>query len=227
MPCTTVSPNPQFASIRTARGNFSQEGLRGFDLRGKTLGVIGTGDIGRHAATIARGFGMEVLAYDVKPDPALARELGFRYVDMNALLGAADVVTLHVPGGPATRHLLSTEQFDAMKPGVILINTARGNVVDIEALLHALAEGKVAAAGLDVLPEEPVIREEAELLRSYFAREHKLNTLLANHVLLRMRKVVITPHSAFNTREAVQRILDTTKQNIDAYLEGKPINLVA
>lgn len=212
---------------RTARGDFSQAGLRGFDLLGKTIGIVGTGDIGRYTARIAKGFGMNVLAFDVKPDPEAARELGFRYVDMNELLGASDVVTLHVPGGPATRHLISKQQFDAMKPGVVLINTARGSVVDVEGLLRALSEGKVAAAALDVLPEEPTVREEAELLRSYFRRAHNLDALLADHVLLRMRNVVITPHTAFNTREAVQRILDTTHQNIAAYLKGESTNVVS
>jgi D-lactate dehydrogenase len=113
-----------------------------------------------------------------------------------------------------------------MKDGVALINTSRGAVIDTEALMHALADGKVAAAGLDVLPEEPVIREEAELLRAAFSREHNLEALLADHILLRLRNVVVTPHSAFNTREAVQRIVDTTIDNIIAFAEGKPQNVV-
>ena len=114
-----------------------------------------------------------------------------------------------------------------MKDGAILINTARGPVVDTDALLDALASGKLKAAGLDVLPEEPVLREEAELLRVYFTQKHDLDTLLADHILLRMRNVVITPHTAFNTREAVQRILDTSLENIEGYLRGKPPNVVS
>jgi D-lactate dehydrogenase len=212
---------------RTRKGDFSQVGLRGFDLCGKTMGVIGTGNIGRHTAKIAKGFGMDVVAFDVRPDRAAAEEIGFEYLDLNALLGRADVVSLHVPGTERTKHLMSNAEFSAMKRGAVLINTARGPVVDIRALLQALASGQLAAAGLDVLPEEPVIREEAELLRSAFTKEHDLETLLADHILLRLRNVVITPHSAFNTKEAVQRILNTTRDNIQAFIAGQPQNVVA
>jgi D-lactate dehydrogenase len=123
--------------------------------------------------------------------------------------------------------MLSEAEFDKMKQGAVLINTARGNLVDMSALSRALAEGKLAAAGLDVLQEEPVIREEAELLRSVYQRTHDLNTLLANHVVMRLRNVVVTPHSAFNTREAVQRIIKTTIENVRAFKEGSPQNIVA
>lgn len=222
----TISHNLAEATERTTKGDFSLEGLQGFDLRGKTLGVVGTGHIGRCVIQIAVGFGMEVVAYDVKPNTDLASKLGFRYADLRKLLSSADVITLHVPANDETHHLLSTEEFGLMKDGAVLINTARGSVVDIEALLHALADGKIKAAGIDVLPEEPVIREEAELLHSVFQKEHNLKTLLADHVLLRMRNVIITPHSAFYTREAVQRILDTTVENIVGFLEGRPQNVV-
>jgi len=215
------------AADRTRRGDFSQTGLQGFDLQGRTLGIVGTGSIGRHTARIARGFGMDVLAFDVQPQEDAARDIGFRYVGMDELLANSDVVSLHVPGSPKTKHLIADDRFAQMKRGAVLINTARGPVVDVHALLRALADGRVAAAGLDVLPEEPVIREEAELLRSMFTREHNLETLLADHVLLRLRNVVITPHSAFNTREAVQRILDTTRDNITAFVTGQERNVVA
>ncbi|HKK17184.1 MAG TPA: NAD(P)-dependent oxidoreductase, partial [Opitutales bacterium] len=148
------------------------------------------------------------------------------YVEMEELLENSDVLTLHIPGSEKTKHLLSTEEFEKMKKGAVLINTSRGDIVDVDAMLHALADERLAAAGLDVLPEEPTIREEAELLRSFFRKEHNLDTLLADHVLLRMMNVYITPHSAFNTREAVQRILDTTVENIRAFAEGKPRNVV-
>jgi D-lactate dehydrogenase len=222
-----ISHNLVLAIDRTRRGDFSLQGLQGFDLRGKTLGVIGTGNIGRCVIEIATGFRMKVVAYDVKPDRQLAARLGFRYVDMNELLATADIVTLHVPANEQTHHLISNEEFARMKNGVVLINTARGSVVDIQALVRALAEGKVAAAGLDVLPEEPVIREEAELLRSFFRKKYDLETLLADHILLRLRNVVITPHSAFDTREAIERILETTVENIKAFVGGKPQNVVA
>jgi len=222
-----ISHNLIDAANRTRRGDFSQQGLQGFDLKGKTLGVIGTGHIGAHAARIARGYDMEVIAFDVKPDHDLAEKIGFRYADMDDLLSAADIVTLHVPGNEKTKHLISDDAFDKMRDGVVLINTARGPVVDVDAFLRALASGKVKAAGLDVLPEEPVVREEAELLRTWFGRKHKLDTLLADHILLRLNNVIITPHSAFNTREAVQRILDTTHENIVGFARGEPVNLVS
>ena len=179
-----ISHNVVDAADRTRRGDFTQDGLQGFDPKGRTMGVIGTGDIGVHTARIARGFGMEVLAFDVKPREDVARDIGFVYVDMGDLLALSDVVSLHVPGNEETRNLIDADAFGKMKHGAILINTARGIVVETGALLEALSSGKLRAAGLDVLPEEPVLREEAELLRSYFNREHHLDTLLADHILL-------------------------------------------
>lgn len=222
-----ISHNLVEAVDRTRRGDFSQKGLQGFDLEGKVFGLIGTGDIGRHAARIARGYGMEVVAFDVKPDETLAAETGFRYAGLDELLSQADVISLHVLGNRHTENLLSHDEFAKMKDGVVLINTSRGSVVNVRALLAALSSGKARAAGLDVLPEEPVVREEAELLRNAFRKEHDLEELLADHILLRLRNVIITPHSAFNTREAVQRILDVTRDNIVGFVRGEPINLVS
>ena len=222
----TISHRLREALDRTRRGDFSMAGLQGFDLRGRTLGVVGTGIIGLAVIEIARGFGMRVIAYDVMSDSEAAVRLGFDYASQEGLLKESDVVTLHVPGGAKITHLLSTQEFGQMKKGEILIDTSRGDVVDVEALLHALADGQLSAAGLDVLPEEPAIREEAEQLRSFFHKEHNLETILADHVLLRLRNVYITPHSEFNTREAVQRILDTTIANIRSFAEGKPQNVL-
>jgi D-lactate dehydrogenase len=202
-------------------------GLRGFDLQGKTIGIIGTGHIGRRVARIAKGFGMDAIAYDIDPDDATAKEIGYRYVSFGDVLKTADVVSLHVPATQATYHMIAADEFDRMKEGVVLINTARGSVVDVRSLVGALSTGKVAAAGLDVLPEEPVIREEAELLRSAFSHEHDVESLLADHILLRLRNVVITPHSAFYTNEAVHRILHTTRSNIESFIAAEPQNLVS
>jgi D-lactate dehydrogenase len=212
---------------RTRRGDFSLKGLQGFDLLGKTLGVIGTGSIGRCVIEIAKGFRMDVLASDVRPDQELASRLGFRYVEMDQLLASSDIITLHVPSNEKTRNLISDKEFARMKEGVVLINTARGAVLDIKALAKAIGEGKVAAAGLDVLPEEGGIREEAELLRSVYDKKHDLETMLLNHILLRLRNVIITPHSAFNTREAVERILSTTVGNIAFFIGGEPENVIS
>lgn len=222
----TLSHNLYFAIDRTRKGDFSQAGLQGFDLRGKTLGVVGTGNIGQCVMEIAKGFKMEVVAHDIQEDEEAAKRLGFEYVPFEELLERADIVTLHVPGSKKTEGLIGADEFKRMRDGVILINTSRGSVVDIRALTRALAEGKVAGAGLDVLPEEPVIREEAELLRSVYQRRRDLESLLAGHILMHLRKVIVTPHTAFNTVEAVQRIIDVTVENIKAFAQGEPKNLV-
>jgi D-lactate dehydrogenase len=221
-----ISHNILEAVDRTRRGDFTLSGLRGFDLEGKTLGVIGTGSIGQCVIKIAKGFGMNVIGYDVRPDEKLAQELGFDYKSMDDLLSMSDILTLHVPANDKTYHLISDKEFEKMKPGMILINTARGSVVHIQALARALADGKVAAAGLDVLPDEPTIREEYELLHSFFREKHDLETLLAGHILLRLRNVIITPHSAFYTQEAIGRIIDTTIMNIRAFAAGEAMNVV-
>ncbi|MDX1683011.1 MAG: hydroxyacid dehydrogenase [Phycisphaeraceae bacterium] len=222
----SISHRMEEATTRTRKGDFSPRGLTGFDLQGKTLGVIGTGDIGRHAARIGAGFEMNVIAHDVQPDPDAAEEYGYTYVDFDRLLAESDVITLHVPANEKTHHLIDEDAFDRMKDGVVLINTARGSIVDATALVEALATGKVAGAGLDVLAEEPVMREEAELLRSVYEKRHNTSALLADSILMRMRNVVVTPHSAFNTREAVGRILDTTCDNIAHFIDGDPQNVV-
>ena len=212
------------AANRTRRGDFTFKGLQGFDLRGKTLGVIGTGSIGQCVIEIAKGFRMEVVAFDPTPKAELAEQLGFRYAEIEEVLATADIVTLHVPASDKTHHLLSTEQFDQLD-GAILINTSRGSVVDIQALLHALAQGKVTAAGLDVLPEELMMRSGQELLQSVDSNQND-SKLLANQVLLSLDNVIVTPHSAFNTREARERILQTTADNLTAFVNGEPQNVV-
>lgn len=222
----TISHRLREAMERARSGRFSPEGLEGFDLQGKIIGVIGTGNIGRHVIRIARGFGMDVIAFDIRPDEALAADTGVRYADMDELLAASDVITLHVPALPQTEHLLDDAAFARMKQGAVVINTARGNIIDSRALIEALRSGKIAAAGLDVLPDEPLIREEAELISSIYENRHDIRELVADHILLTMPNVVITPHSAFNTREAIRRISTTTVANIVAFLDGRPINLV-
>jgi D-lactate dehydrogenase len=223
----TISHRMLEAVERARQGPFSPQGLEGFDLKGKTMGVIGTGNIGRHVIRIARGFEMDVLAYDLVPDPSAAQQLGFRYAPFEEVLARADVLTLHVPASAQTNNLIGAPELAQMKDGAVLINTARGSVVDARALVAALRNGKLAAAGLDVLPEEPLIREEAELIVSAFAQRDDLRNLVASHVLLRLPNVVVTPHSAFNTGEAVARIAETTIENIEAFAAGRPQNVVA
>jgi len=214
-------------SERARRGDFAQADLRGFELNGKTMGVVGTGRIGRRVIALASGFGMEVIAHDIRPDADLAKRLGFRYMDFQALLADADVVSLHMPASAETIGLFCEDAFARMKPGAILINTARGNIVDIEALVRALSSGHLRAAGLDVLPQEPLMRDEAEVFRGRPVTPSDLKALLANHVLMRTPNVLITPHIAYNTEEALRRIIETTVENIRSFSRGRPVNVVA
>lgn len=213
------------AYFQSLRGEYQVRSLRGFDLYGKTLGVIGAGSIGLHVIRIARGFGMRVLATDARPQRLLADVLGFTYTDLDTLLRESDIVTLHVPATPATYHLINREALSKMKRGALLINTARGSVVDTEALLWALEEGILAGAGLDVIEGEEYITEESALLKMPLA-EQTLKQLVQAQALLRRENVVFTPHIAFNSQEAVERILDTTLENLHAFLQGNPQNVV-
>lgn len=211
---------------RARHGPFSPEGLEGFDLAGKTLGVVGTGNIGRHVIRIARGFDMQVIAHDIVVDPSCACTLDFTYVGIDELLAYSDIVSLHLPATNSTHHILSSERIARMKSGSILINTARGSLVNTHALIGALRTGRVAAAGLDVLPGEPLIREEAELVSANYCAPDDLRELATDLVLLRMPNVIVTPHSAFNTHEAMRRIVQTTIENIQAFVSGHPHNVV-
>ena len=222
----SLSRNIYQARERTLRNDFSFHGLQGFDLMGKILGVIGTGQIGRHVIRIAKGFEMRVLAYNPHQDAAISERLGFEYVGLDELLARSDVISLHCPLTAETQHLIGKQAFMKMKKGVYLINTARGGLIDTEALLWALDAGIVAGAGLDVLEEEEAVREERELLSGRF-NAGKLQAVLRNHVLTKHERVIITPHIAFNSREAVERILETTVENIAAYLAQAPSNVVA
>lgn len=215
------------ADERVRAGAFSPQGLRGFDLAGKTIGVVGTGHIGAHMIRMAGGFGMKVLGFDAYPNQDLAHTLNFSYVSLDELLAASDIVTLHVPYNPHTHHLINKENVSKLKKGAYLINTARGAVVETDALVEALKSGTVAGAALDVLEEEgELVREEA-LLTSAHPNEAALKTTLENHYLINHPRVIVTPHLAFNTDEAVRRILDTTVENIRQFAAGSPVNLVS
>ncbi len=210
---------------RTRAGDFTCEGVRGFDLYGKVLGVFGTGRIGTKVIEIAKGFKMKVLAYDKFPNTNLADALGFEYVDWEDLLKQSDIVSLHLPLSDDTFHFLNKETIATMKQGAIVINTARGGLIDSQALTEALVNGKLGGAGLDVLEEESLIREEAQLLLDNVPRE-RLATMLRAHILLRLRNVIITPHCAFNSKESLERLVNVTIENIKAFQAGKPKNIV-
>lgn len=221
-----LSRNIHKAFVHTLAKEIPFQELRGFDLAGKTLGVIGAGRIGLHTIKIAKGFGMEVVAFDVRHEPLLAEVLNFRYVSLDELLGVSDIISLHCPYSPKTHHLIHTGNVRKIKPGALLINTARGGLIDPAALTQALDDGILAGAGLDVLEGEELLKDERQILAQPLAQD-KLRTLLLNHSLLSRDNVVITPHIAFNSQEAVQRILSTTMENVRAFLRGQPQNLVA
>ena len=213
------------AFVRVRAGNFSLDGLRGFDLKDKTIGVVGAGHIGLHVIRIARGFGMTVLAYDVRRDHFLSEVLGFTYADLDTLLGRSDIITLHAPYNKHTHHLISHDNVGKIKRGAVLINTSRGGLVDTEALLKALDDGILAGAGLDVLEGEEAIYEESALLGDATNPE-RLRQAIQNHLILKHPNVVFTPHNAFNSQEALERILQTTADNIAAFVAGAPKNVV-
>jgi D-lactate dehydrogenase len=213
------------AFVRVRAGNFSLEGLRGFDLKDKTIGVVGAGHIGLHVIRIARGFGMKVLAFDVRRDNFLAEVLGFEYADLDTLLARSDIISLHAPYSPKTHHLINRENVTRIKRGAVLINTSRGGLVDTTALLKALDDGILAGAGLDVLEGEEAVLEESALL-SDTTNPELLRRAIQNHVILKKPNVVFTPHNAFNSQEALERILDTTIANIQAFAAGAPKNVV-
>ena len=217
-----LSRNLHKAYVRTVAGNFSLDGLQGFDLKGKTLGVVGVGHIGEYVMRIAKGFGMHLLACDPLVDMTKADHFDFTYVSLEELLGRADIVTLHAPANAATRHLIGAHNIKQFKRGALLINTARGELVDTEALLSALDDGTLRGAGLDVLEGEEVFSEEKQLLQNPQASEASLRQALRNRSLLQRPDLVFTPHIAFDSAEAVERILDTTVANIKAYRAGKP-----
>jgi D-lactate dehydrogenase len=203
------------AYARVREWNFSLEGLVGFDLHGKTVGIVGTGRIGQVAAGIFHGFGCRVLAYDLRPDPALVSRLGARYVDLAGLYRESDIVSLHVPLTPATRHVIDAAALAAMKPGVTLVNTGRGALIDSRALLESLKSGHLGAAGLDVYEEEEGI----------FFRDLS-NQVLQDDVLARLLtfpNVIITSHQAFLTREALANIARITLENVTAFERGESL----
>jgi D-lactate dehydrogenase len=210
---------------RVKSGYFSPQGLTGFDLRGKTLGVVGVGAIGCNVIKIAKGFGMNVIGYKRSPDPELEKELGFKIQDFETVLQQSDILSLHLPYSQETHHIIDEEKFYMMKKGSVLINTARGALVDTRALISALERGDLSGAGLDVCEGEPILREESQLLSRQFNNEEMMY-VMEEHMLLHHPNVVITPHNAFNSTEALSIILDTTVKNIRAFESGNPENIV-
>ncbi|MBP9686682.1 MAG: hydroxyacid dehydrogenase [Candidatus Doudnabacteria bacterium] len=206
-------------------GVFHTDGLTGFDLAEKTIGVVGTGRIGCHVIEIASGFGMHVIAYDPFPRDGLEKQMNMQYVSLDELLKRADVITLHAPYLPSTHHLLNAQNMPLIKQGAVLVNTARGGLVETQALVDALAGGVLAGAALDVLEEERYVGAEQTLLKGGSPAE-QMKAVLADHQLMSYPNVLVSPHNAFNTIEARERILDTTLKNIAQFAASAPQNVV-
>lgn len=200
---------------RTREGNFNINGLLGFDLHGKTAGIIGTGRIGKILAGILRGFGMHVLLHDAFPDESFAASNGCSYVPLEQLYEGSDVISLHCPLTPQTYHLISNEALSRMKPTVMLINTSRGQLIDTQALIDSLKDQKIGYAGLDVYEEEA----------DYFF-EDLSNAYIADDILARLltfNNVLVTSHQAFFTKEALTNIARTTVGNIRSFFSGEAL----
>ncbi|MFA7285741.1 MAG: NAD(P)-dependent oxidoreductase [Candidatus Paceibacterota bacterium] len=206
-------------------GKFSTENFEGFDLEGKTIGVVGTGKIGKNVIRIAKGFNMNVVAYDLYPDAQFATDNNFTYHTLDEVLDVSDILTLHAPYTKENHHMINKENILKMKRGVYLLNTARGELLDTEALMLALKEGIVGGAGLDVLEGERELKNQNDMLVS---ENDVLNykMLLEDRSLIDMDNVIVTPHIAFSTKEAEDRIMETVVSNIKGFTEGQLINIV-
>jgi D-lactate dehydrogenase len=199
---------------RVREGNFALDGLLGFDMRGKTVGVVGTGKIGAIVAQIVHGFGCDILAYDLAEHPGCVA-LGARYVPLDVLLARSDIITLHCPLTPQTYHLIDGAALARMRPGAMLVNTSRGALLDAQAAIEALKSGQLGYLGLDVY------EEEADL---FF--EDLSNRVLRDDVfarLLTFPNVIITGHQAFFTQTALTAIAETTMANLTAFATGQAL----
>lgn len=211
----TLNRKTHRAWARVREGDFQLTGLVGFDLHGKTMAVLGTGAIGRCLVHIARGFGMEVVGWDIHPDGDFAAATNLRYLSLDDCLKAADVVSLHAPLTPDTHHLIDAKAIRRMGAHAILINTSRGGLVDTEALIAALTEGRLAGAGLDVYEEEA----------DYFFEDHRDRPLRDETLsrLISLPNSLVTSHQAFLTREALDNIASTTFASITAHVAGEAL----
>ncbi len=213
---------------KTEKGEFSYRGLTGLELKGKVLGVIGTGKIGRHMIKFAKAFEMKVLAYDVKPDENFAQTLGFEYTSLERIFSESDVISFHVPLLPSTFHLFNRDVLPHLKRGVIIINTSRGEIIESEALIEGLEKGIISFACLDVIEgERDYLKFKKLVEKGKIPQNLDLKKISLNYYLFSHPRVLVTPHNAFNTKESRERILKTTFTNIQDFLMGrKTKNLV-
>lgn len=211
---------------RVKTGSFDFSGLRGFDLAGKTVGVIGFGNIGQKFAKMCKGFEMEVLVYDAFADKLeeKAREMGVQLVSLDKLYKTSDIISLHIPSLPQTKHIICETSIKKMKEGVIILNTSRGDLIDSKALMQGIFSKKVGFAGLDVLEGESLLKIEENFLTKNNKSLEDVELMLEDHILISNPRVYITPHNAFNTIDALSRILHTTFENISEFEKGNKIN---
>jgi len=207
----SISRKIEKSFLRIREGEFSTVGLQGFDLKDKTIGLIGAGRIGLHFARMARAFGMNVIVSDPRKDDFMADLIGFNYVTLDKLYKTSDIISLHAPYNESTHHMINEETINKMKDGIVIINTARGGLIDTNSLLKALDSGKVSGAGLDVIEGEGELVEET-IFNSPAPGAAK--RIKQNQKLMANENVVITPHNGFNSVEAVNRIINTTIENI-------------
>ena len=215
------------AERKAQKSNVIHSQLTGIDLKDKTIGVVGTGNIGSHVIKIAQGFGMKIIAYDPFKNAKLAKKYGFSYVSFNQLLKQSDVITFHAPLLPSTKHMINMDNIDKIKPGAILINTARGGLIETKALWTALKKKTLSGAGLDVFEEECLFSKKQQNLHKKYPRLCSKQLLGLQHKIIKLPNVVVTPHNAFNTKAALKRILDITVENIESFLKNKPKNIVS
>jgi len=213
---------------RIEKGVFTRQGLQGFDLFGKTIGVIGTGKIGSHVVSIARGFGMNILCHAHYQEPDIISLGSVQYVPLNDLLQQSDIVTLHVPSNSSTFHLINKENIPLMKPSAMLINTARGPVIDIEAIVEQLHQKNLkGGVGLDTFESEEIWIEE-KYLKNNTLSAIELHKALMAFSILHSPNVILSPHNAYNTAEALERILQLSVDNLHHYIQtGEMITPVA
>ncbi len=212
----TLSRQIHKAYQRTLKKEFEYEGLLGFDLKGKTLGVLGTGRIGQNAIKMAKGFSMNVVAFDILQRPELQDQLGFKYVSLDNLLKESDIITIHVPLLKETTHMINKETISKMKKGVYIINTARGQVINTQDLIDGLKSGQIGGAGIDVLEGELLLKK---IIKPKTQQERKL--IKEAYELMKMPNVLVTPHLAFYSKEGVQRIMDCTLDNVFDFIENR------
>lgn len=214
-----------FQSVKTVKeGVYDYHGLRGFDLKGKTIGIIGTGHIGIHLVDMLEGFETNIIAYDAFPNKELEKTHNFKYVSKNKLFAESDIISLHVPLFPNTYHIIDKNAVKKMKDGVYIINTARGALTDPEALVWGLENGKIAGIGTDVLEEETYFQNPEKVLN--LTKQDEIRRTLMENILIDHPNTIITPHNAFNSVEALKRIMDTSLDNIKAFLDNKIQNNV-